>query len=217
MSQHQDRQGKLASILQPAPVVPVVVIHELAHAVPLARALVAGGTPAIEVTLRTPVALDAIRAIATEVEDAKVGAGTVLSPRELAAVARAGAQFAVSPGCTPALLDAAAYSSVPLLPGAATASEVMALLERGYTLQKCFPAAAIGGAALLKSWAGPLPAARFCPTGGITADNAREYLALPNVVCVGGSWLTPRALVEAGDWQAIEALARAACGLRANG
>lgn len=214
MNHHHARQGNLEAILTSSPVVPVVVIHDLAHAVPLARALVAGGTPAIEVTLRTPVALDAIRAIATEVEGAMVGAGTVLLPRDLAAVARAGAKFAVSPGCTPALLDAAAYSAVPLLPGAATASEVMALLERGYTLQKCFPAAAIGGAALLKSWAGPLPAARFCPTGGITTDNARDYLALPNVVCVGGSWLTPRATVDAGDWKAIEALARAASQLR---
>lgn len=214
MTHHHARQGNLEAILTSSPVVPVVVIHDLAHAVPLARALVAGGTPAIEVTLRTPVALDAIRAIAAEVEGAMVGAGTVLLPRDLAAVARAGAKFAVSPGCTPALLDAAAYSAVPLLPGAATASEVMALLERGYTLQKCFPAAAIGGAALLKSWAGPLPAARFCPTGGITTDNARDYLALPNVVCVGGSWLTPRAAVDAGDWKAIEALARAASRFR---
>jgi 2-dehydro-3-deoxyphosphogluconate aldolase/(4S)-4-hydroxy-2-oxoglutarate aldolase len=214
---HHARQGQLEAILKSAPVVPVVVIHELAHAVPLARALVAGGTPAIEVTLRTPVALDAIRAIAAEVEGAMVGAGTVLTPRDLAAVARAGARFAVSPGCTPALLDAAAYSTVPLLPGAATASEVMALLERGYNLQKCFPAAAIGGVALLKAWAGPLAAARFCPTGGITADNARDYLALPNVMCVGGSWLTPGPALAAGDWQSIEALARSASRLRATG
>jgi 2-dehydro-3-deoxyphosphogluconate aldolase/(4S)-4-hydroxy-2-oxoglutarate aldolase len=216
MSPNDTRQSALESILTSAPVVPVVVIHELAHAVPLARALVAGGAPAIEVTLRTPVALDAIRAIATEVEGAKVGAGTVLSPHDLTAATHAGAHFAVSPGCTRALLDAAAYIAVPLLPGAATASEVLALLERGYTLQKCFPAAVIGGTALLKAWAGPLPTARFCPTGGITAEHAREYLTLPNVVCVGGSWLTPRALVEAGDWQAIEALARAASALRAN-
>ncbi|HET7929827.1 MAG TPA: bifunctional 4-hydroxy-2-oxoglutarate aldolase/2-dehydro-3-deoxy-phosphogluconate aldolase [Rhodanobacteraceae bacterium] len=214
---HHARQGQLESTLKSAPVVPVVVIHELAHAVPLARALVAGGTPAIEVTLRTPVALDAIRAIAAEVEGAMVGAGTVLTPRDLAAVARAGARFAVSPGCTPALLDAAAYSTVPLLPGAATASEVMALLERGYNLQKCFPAAAIGGVALLKAWAGPLAGARFCPTGGIAADNARDYLALPNVMCVGGSWLTPGPALAAGDWQSIEALARSASRLRATG
>lgn len=215
MSHHAIRQGNLETILRSAPVVPVVVIQELAHAVPLARALVAGGTPAIEVTLRTPVALDAIRAIAAEVEGAHVGAGTVLTPRDLAAVARAGASFAVSPGATSSLLDAAAYSGVPLLPGAATASEVMSLLERGYTLQKCFPAAAVGGVALLKSWAGPLPAARFCPTGGITEANARDFLALPNVVCVGGSWLAPGAAVKAGDWKAIEQLARAASALRA--
>lgn len=208
------RQATLASILKLAPVVPVVVIHELAHAVPLARALVAGGTPAIEVTLRTPVALDAIRAIAVEVDGAQVGVGTVLSPRDLEAAERAGARFAVSPGVTHDLLDAADDSEVPLLPGAATASEVMQLLERGYTYQKCFPAAAIGGAALLRAWAGPLPAARFCPTGGITVDSAREYLALPNVVCVGGSWLAPRQAVEAGDWKMIESLARAAAVLR---
>ncbi len=213
MSPHDPRQGTLASILKLAPVVPVVVIHELAHAVPLARALVAGGTPAIEVTLRTPVALDAIRAIAAEVEGAHVGAGTVLTPRSYEAAASAGAHFAVSPGVTPALLDAAAYSRVPLLPGAATASEVMALLERGYTLQKCFPASAIGGTALLQSWAGPLPTARFCPTGGVSAANARDYLALPNVVCVGGSWLAPPKIVEAGDWKAIESLARAAAAI----
>jgi 2-dehydro-3-deoxyphosphogluconate aldolase/(4S)-4-hydroxy-2-oxoglutarate aldolase len=214
MNRYDTSQASLEPILRLSPVVPVIVIHDLAHAVPLARALVAGGTPAIEVTLRTPVALDAIRAIAGEVEGAQVGAGTVLTPRDLEAAASAGARFAVSPGATPALLDAAAYSHVPLLPGAATAGEVMALLERGYKLQKCFPAAAIGGPALLRSWSGPLPAARFCPTGGITAGNAREYLSLPNVVCVGGSWLAPRAAVEAGDWVAIEQLARTAAALR---
>lgn len=210
MSHHNARQANLESILRLAPVVPVVVIHDLAHAVPLARALVAGGTPAIEITLRTPVALDAIRAIAAEVEGAQVGAGTVLTPRDLEAASAAGARFAVSPGATPGLLDAAAYSPVPLLPGAASASEVMALIERGYTLQKCFPAAAIGGPELLRGWAGPLPAARFCPTGGITAERALDYLALPNVICVGGSWLAPRSAVDAGDWAAVERLARAA-------
>jgi 2-dehydro-3-deoxyphosphogluconate aldolase/(4S)-4-hydroxy-2-oxoglutarate aldolase len=210
MNRYDSRQANLEPILRLSPVVPVVVIHELAHAVPLARALVAGGTPAIEVTLRTPIALQAIRAISAEVEGARVGAGTVLTPRDLEAAASAGARFAVSPGATPALLDAAAYSHVPLLPGAATAGEVMGLLERGYTLQKCFPAAAIGGPALLRSWAGPLPTARFCPTGGISTENAREYLALPNVICVGGSWLAPKAALEAGDWAAIERLAHAA-------
>lgn len=206
-------QHRLESVLTLAPVIPVVVIHDLAHAVPLARALVAGGTPAIEVTLRTPAALDAIRAIAAEVEGAQVGAGTVLTPKDLAAAQQAGATFAVSPGVTPALLDAADASDVPLLPGAATGSEVMQLLERGYRYLKCFPAAAIGGVDLLRSWAGPLPAARFCPTGGIRPDNAADYLALPNVICVGGTWLTPRERVEAGDWAGIEALARAAASL----
>lgn len=208
------RQTALATILEAAPVVPVVVIHDPADAVPLARALVAGGTPAIEVTLRTPAALDAIRAIATEVDGARVGAGTVLTPADLAAVARAGACFAVSPGATPALLEAADDSEIPLLPGAASASEVMQWLERGHTLQKCFPAAAIGGPALLRGWAGPLPAVRFCPTGGIRADTAADYLALPNVVCVGGSWLTPQNLVAARDWRAIERLASEAAALR---
>lgn len=209
-----DKQAALDTMLQRAPVIPVVVVHELAHAVPMARALVAGGTPVIEVTLRTPVALDAIRAIAGEVEGAVVGAGTVLAPRDLTAVAGAGAHFAVSPGSTASLLDAAADNPMPLLPGAATASEVMHLLERGHTLQKCFPASAIGGTALLRGWAGPLPAARFCPTGGIRADTAATYLALPNVVCVGGSWLTPRNLVATGDWTAIETLAREAAALQ---
>lgn len=213
MTTSDSRQTTLQSILQLAPVVPVIVIHDLAHAVPLARALVAGGTPAIEVTLRTPVALDAIRAIAAEVEGARIGAGTVLTPHDLDAVTRAGASFAVSPGATPTLLDAAADSPIPLLPGAATASEVMTLLERGHTLQKCFPAAALGGTAMLRSWAGPLSAARFCPTGGITVDSARDYLSLPNVMCVGGSWLAPREMVEARNWGAIEALARAATAL----
>lgn len=203
-------QHRLETILKLAPVVPVVVIHDAGNAVPLARALVAGGTPAIEVTLRTPAALDAIRNIAAEVEGAQVGAGTVLNPHDLAAARQAGACFAVSPGSTSALLDAADDEGLPLLPGIATASEIMRLLQRGQTLMKCFPAAAIGGAPLLRSWSGPLPAARFCPTGGIRADNAADYLALPNVICVGGSWLTPRKHIEAGDWTGIETLARAA-------
>lgn len=214
MTPISDKQASLDQLMRTAPVIPVVVIHDAADAVPLARALVAGGTPAIEVTLRTPAALQAIRAIAHEVEGAQVGAGTVLTPDDMTAVSAAGARFAVSPGATPALLDAADDSDVPLLPGAGTASEVMQLLERGHTLQKCFPASAIGGVDLLRSWAGPLPAARFCPTGGIRPDNAGDYLALPNVICVGGSWLTPRKLVAAGDWTAIESLARAAAALR---
>lgn len=209
-----DRTAKLESVLALAPVVPVVVIEDVAHAVPLARALVAGGTPAIEVTLRTPAALDAIRAIAGQVEGAHVGAGTVLDADQYEAAVQAGATFIVSPGSTPALLDAAARQSVPLLPGAASASEAMNLLEHGYTLQKFFPAEAAGGVAMLRSLGGPLPGIRFCPTGGVKPGNAREYLALPNVVCVGGSWLTPAKLVQAGDWAAIEQLAREAAALR---
>jgi 2-dehydro-3-deoxyphosphogluconate aldolase/(4S)-4-hydroxy-2-oxoglutarate aldolase len=213
MSANETRQSALEVILNRAPVVPVVVIDNVEHAVPLARALVAGGTPAIEVTLRTPAALDAIRAIAAEVEGACVGAGTVLNPHDLEAATQAGARFAVSPGSSSALLNAAAYSTLPLLPGAATASEAMTLLEQGYRLQKFFPAQAAGGPAMLRSLDGPLPGIRFCPTGGITPQNAADYLALPNVICVGGSWLTPRDLQQAGDWTAIEQRARAATGL----
>lgn len=208
------RQIALKSILALAPVVPVVIIDDVTHAVPMARALVAGGIPAIEVTLRTDAALDAIRAIANEVDGACVGAGTVLTAAQLEAARQAGARFAVSPGGSPKLLDAADQSELPLLPGAASASEAMTLLERGYALQKFFPASAAGGPALLKALSSPLPAIRFCPTGGITMQNAAEYLSLPNVVCVGGSWLTPRELLRAGDWAAIETLAREANGLR---
>ncbi|MDE2272551.1 MAG: bifunctional 4-hydroxy-2-oxoglutarate aldolase/2-dehydro-3-deoxy-phosphogluconate aldolase [Xanthomonadaceae bacterium] len=211
---HDARQTTLQSILALAPVVPVVIIDDVAHAVPMARALVAGGIPAIEVTLRTDAALDAIRAIANEVDGACVGAGTVLTSAQLEAAGHAGARFAVSPGTSPRLLDAADQSELPLLPGAASASEAMTLLERGHALQKFFPASAAGGPALLKALSSPLPAIRFCPTGGITARNAGEYLSLPNVVCVGGSWLTPRDLLEAGAWTAIEALAREAAALR---
>lgn len=209
-----DRQTVLQPVLALAPVVPVVIIDDVAHAVPMAHALVAGGIPAIEVTLRTDAALDAIRAIAAEVEGACVGAGTVLTAAQLDAAANAGARFAVSPGASPRLLDAADQSELPLLPGAASASEAMTLLERGYVLQKFFPASAAGGPGLLKALSSPLPAIRFCPTGGITTQNAGEYLSLPNVVCVGGSWLTPRDLMQAGDWPAIEALARKAAALR---
>jgi 2-dehydro-3-deoxyphosphogluconate aldolase/(4S)-4-hydroxy-2-oxoglutarate aldolase len=211
---HDTRHTTLQSILALAPVVPVVVINNVAHAVPMARALVAGGVPAIEVTLRTDAALDAIRAIAAEVEGACVGAGTVLTPAQLNAAANAGARFAVSPGTSPRLLDAADRSQLPLLPGAASASEAMTLLERGYALQKFFPAAAAGGPDLLRALSSPLPAIRFCPTGGITMQNAGEYLSLANVACVGGSWLTPRDLMQAGDWAAIETLAREAAALR---
>lgn len=209
------RQRDLDAMLALAPVVAVVVIERVEDAAPLAHALVAGGIRAIEVTLRTPVAPEAIRAIADEVDGACVGAGTVLRPGDFVVAKQAGARFNVSPGSTDTLLAAADGIDVPWLPGAATASEALALFERGYRLQKFFPAAAVGGVEHLRSLAGPLPGIRFCPTGGIDAANAARYLALPNVVCVGGSWLTPRDLVAAQDWPAIENLARAAVQLRA--
>jgi 2-dehydro-3-deoxyphosphogluconate aldolase / (4S)-4-hydroxy-2-oxoglutarate aldolase len=208
-------QNELASLMRLAPVIPVVVIDDARAAVPMARALVAGGVPAIEVTLRTPAALEAVRAIAAEVEGAVVGVGTVLGETDLRAAYEAGARFAVSPGVTPRLLDAAEDVPLALLPGAATASEAMGLLERGYRHLKFFPAVPAGGARLLAAWAGPLPQLRFCPTGGISAASAAEFLALPNVLCVGGSWLTPADKLATGDWAGIEALARAAANLRA--
>ncbi|MGW3337817.1 bifunctional 4-hydroxy-2-oxoglutarate aldolase/2-dehydro-3-deoxy-phosphogluconate aldolase [Streptomyces sp. NPDC001009] len=203
-----------ASVLDLAPVLPVVVLSDAADAVPLARALVAGGLPAIEVTLRTPAALDGIRAIAEEVPEAVVGAGTVITPEQVTRCVTAGARFLVSPGWTETLLAAMRESGVPFLPGVSTASEVVALLERGVREMKFFPAQAAGGAAYLKSLAGPLPDARFCPTGGIAEASAPEYLALPNVGCVGGSWMVPADAVAAGDWARIEELARGAAGLR---
>ncbi|HZR34420.1 MAG TPA: bifunctional 4-hydroxy-2-oxoglutarate aldolase/2-dehydro-3-deoxy-phosphogluconate aldolase [Nevskia sp.] len=211
----QEKQDRLARLFALAPVIAVVVIDEAKHAVPLTRALLEGGVQGIEITLRTPAALDAIRAIAQELPQAAVGSGTVLTPEDLAASEKAGARFAVSPGCTPRLLAAAADSAVPYLPAAATASEVMVLLERGYRHLKFFPAQAAGGVAMLRAWAGPLPAARFCATGGISPENAPSYLALPNVPCVGGSWLTPASGLAAGDWPAVTELARQACRLRA--
>lgn len=202
------------SLLSVVPVVPVVVIDDLAHAVPVARALVEGGLPVIELTLRTPVALEAIHAIATQVPEILVGAGTIVTPGQVKQAADAGAAFLVSPGCTPQLLSAMAESDLPFLPGTATVSEALAVLEAGYTEMKFFPAEASGGAAYLKSIASPLPAARFCPTGGITAASAPSYLALPNVGCVGGSWLTPSDALAAGDWARISALAAEAAALR---
>lgn len=215
MSAMQQKQDELARLFALAPVIAVVVIDEARHAVPLARALLEGGVQGIEITLRTPAALDAIRAIAQELPQALVGSGTVLTPEDLIASQKAGARFAVSPGCTPRLMAAAADCALPYLPAAATASEVMLLLEQGYRHLKFFPAQAAGGVALLRSWAGPLPAARFCATGGVSPENAGSYLALGNVPCVGGSWLTPAASVAAGDWASIAQLARQACGLRA--
>ncbi|MFC7263234.1 bifunctional 4-hydroxy-2-oxoglutarate aldolase/2-dehydro-3-deoxy-phosphogluconate aldolase [Streptomyces lutosisoli] len=203
-----------ASVLDLAPVVPVVVVTDAADAVPLARALVAGGLPAIEVTLRTPAALDAIRAIAAEVPGAVVGAGTVLSPEQVTDSVVAGARFLVSPGWTDVLLDAMRASGVPFLPGVSTTSEVVTLLERGVREMKFFPAQAAGGTAYLKSLAGPLPLARFCPTGGIGPGSAPEYLALPNVGCVGGTWMLPDDALAAKDWGRVERLAREAAALR---
>jgi 2-dehydro-3-deoxyphosphogluconate aldolase/(4S)-4-hydroxy-2-oxoglutarate aldolase len=199
--------------LSVAPVVPVVVLDSVADAVPVARALVAGGLPVIELTLRTPVALDAIRAIADEVPEILVGAGTIVAPGQAKEALDAGAQFLVSPGTTPSLLAAMGDTGLPFLPGVATVSEVLGLLEAGISAMKFFPAEASGGAAFLKSIASPVPAARFCPTGGITAATAPSYLSLPNVGCVGGSWLTPGDAVAAGDWDRVTSLAKAAAAL----
>ncbi|MFJ3301981.1 bifunctional 4-hydroxy-2-oxoglutarate aldolase/2-dehydro-3-deoxy-phosphogluconate aldolase [Streptomyces sp. NPDC086549] len=206
-----------SSLLDLAPVLPVVVAGDAADAVPLARALVSGGLPAIEVTLRTPAALDAVRAIAAEVPDAVVGAGTVITPAQVTECVAAGARFLVSPGWTDVLLDAMRASGLPFLPGVSTTTEVVALLERGVREMKFFPAQAAGGTAYLRSLAGPLPQARFCPTGGIGPGNAPEYLSLPNVGCVGGTWMIPADAVAARDWTRIEALAREAAGLRGSG
>lgn len=195
-----------------APVIPVLVIENPAQARPLAEALVAGGLPVLEVTLRTPCALEAIAEMAA-VPGARVGAGTVLSAADARRAREAGATFAVSPGATGALLAACTAEALPLLPGAATASEVMALLESGYSTLKFFPAGPAGGPALLKALHGPLPQARFCPTGGVSATNAGDYLALANVACVGGSWVAPASLMAQGDWAGIEALAREAAAL----
>lgn len=203
------------SMLDRVPVVPVVVVTELAHAVPLARALARGGLPVVELTLRTPVALDAIRAIAAEVPEVLIGAGTIVDPKQAAIAVEAGADFLVSPGSTRALLDAMLGTGVPFLPGVATVSEVLAALEVGLTELKFFPAEAAGGAAYLKSIAGPLPQVRFCPTGGITPASASSYLALPNVGCVGGSWLTPAAALASNDWDTVERLARESAALGA--
>ncbi|RBO54342.1 keto-deoxy-phosphogluconate aldolase [Rhodovulum sp. BSW8] len=200
------------ALCRKAPVIPVLVIEDAALARPLAEALVAGGLPVLEVTLRTPAALDAIREMAG-VEGGVVGAGTLLTPADVEAATAAGARFGVSPGSTPALLDAARAGDLPLLPGAATASEAMALLEKGYSVQKFFPAETAGGAAALKALASPLPQIRFCPTGGVSLANAASYLGLPNVLCVGGSWVAPKEKVAAGDWDAIVALAREAAAL----
>jgi 2-dehydro-3-deoxyphosphogluconate aldolase / (4S)-4-hydroxy-2-oxoglutarate aldolase len=201
------------SLLNRVPVIPVVVIDDLGHAVPIARALVAGGLPVIELTLRTPVALDAIERIANEVPEIFLGAGTIVDPDQAKQAAASGAQFLVSPGSTRTLLSAMADTGLPHLPGVATVSEILTALEAGYADLKFFPAEAAGGANYLKSVSSPIPAARFCPTGGISTANAAQYLALPNVGCVGGSWITPSDVVAAQNWGRVTDLAAGAATL----
>jgi 2-dehydro-3-deoxyphosphogluconate aldolase/(4S)-4-hydroxy-2-oxoglutarate aldolase len=201
----------MIELMTRAVVIPVLTIDRVEDAVPLARALVEGGLEVLEVTLRTPVALEAIRAIVAEVPQAVVGSGTALTPRDVEASARAGAVFAVSPGLTPALLAA---DAIPLLPGVATASELMLGLEAGLQAFKFFPAVQAGGVAMLKAWAGPFAAARFCPTGGIDVSNASTFLDLPTVLCVGGGWVAPKSMIDGGDWTGIAALARQARALK---
>lgn len=210
MSQNID---KIEAVMTAAPVIPVLVVEDPKKAVPMAEALVRGGLPAIEITLRTPRALEAIKAVSDNVEGAMVGAGTVLTPAQYEEAAAAGSRFIVSPGATDKLLNAAEGSDVPLLPGAATASEVMRLLERGYERLKFFPAEQAGGAPYLKSLSSPLAQAKFCPTGGVTIHKAIDYLKLPNVLCVGGSWIADAKAMASQDWSGIEERARAAASL----
>ena len=197
-------------VLKTGPVVPVIVINDLDHAVPLAKALLAGGVKVLEVTLRTPIAIEAIRMIAEEVPEAVVGAGTVATEADLQAVSDAGGVFAISPGLTPRLLSAANNGSIALIPGISSASELMLGMEYGLTEFKFFPAEAAGGISMLKSIGGPFPQVSFCPTGGISPANYKEYLSLKNVACVGGSWLAPVDAMEQGDWQKITNLAQMA-------
>jgi len=197
-------------VLAEGPVIPVIVIHRLEHAVPLASALVAGGVRVLEITLRTPVAVEAIRLISEGVPEAIVGAGTVINAEELKAVEQAGALFAISPGLTPELLEAANRGAIALIPGVSTISELMTGISRGYTHFKFFPAEAAGGVKTLKAFAGPFPAIKFCPTGGITPETCNDYLALANVMCVGGSWLVPSDAVENERWEEVTALAKEA-------
>jgi 2-dehydro-3-deoxyphosphogluconate aldolase/(4S)-4-hydroxy-2-oxoglutarate aldolase len=204
---------KAAEICRLAPVVPVLVINDLAHAAPLARALVAGGLPALEVTLRTACALDAIRAM-SDVPGGVVGAGTLLTAADVKAAKAAGAKFGVSPGATDRIIAACEDEGLPLLPGAATASEIMALFEKGYTVQKFFPAEQAGGAAYLKSIGAPLPQVMFCPTGGISLKIAPDYLALKTILCVGGSWVAPSDALANGEWATVTALALEASRLK---
>jgi 2-dehydro-3-deoxyphosphogluconate aldolase / (4S)-4-hydroxy-2-oxoglutarate aldolase len=209
----QEASIKSREICLLAPVIPVLVVTETAHARPLGEALVKGGLPVLEVTLRTPVALEVIREMAS-IGGGVVGAGTLLGPEDVAAAKDAGAKFGVSPGITARLVRACEEAELPLLGGVATVGEAMAMLERGYDVCKFFPAEANGGAKALKAFAGPLPQMSFCPTGGVTPENAPDYLALPNVLCVGGSWIASNDLVAAGNWSDIEARARQASMLK---
>jgi 2-dehydro-3-deoxyphosphogluconate aldolase/(4S)-4-hydroxy-2-oxoglutarate aldolase len=205
---------EIAAIAARAPVIPVLTVERVADAVPLARALIKGGLPVLEVTFRTQAALEAMAAMAREVPEAVVGAGTVLTEEQLRQAIAAGARFGVSPGCTPALAQAVTASGLPFLPGVQTVSEAMALAEQGFRLLKLFPADAAGGTGWLKAVSAPLRGLKFCPTGGIGIETAPAYLALPNVACVGGSWVAPRDAVSAGDWARIERLAAAAAALK---
>ncbi len=202
------------AVMTDAPVIPVIVLDDIAHAVPMARALVAGGVRMLEITLRTAVALDCMKKITAEVPEAVVGVGTVCNAAQAEAAVAAGAKFLVSPGYTSDIGAAAKRLGVPLLPGVATGSEVLQVMADGFTAAKFFPAVPAGGAAMLKAFAGPFADLAFCPTGGISTDNAKDFLALPNVKCVGGSWLTPSKLMAAGDWAAITQLASQSQGLR---
>ena len=206
------RNWKVSSmdVLRAGPVVPVIVINEIVQAVPLAKALVAGGIKVLEVTLRSEVAVDAIRRISEELPEAMIGAGTVITPEDLQAVTEAGAVFAISPGMTPSLLAAANHGPISLIPGVSTASELMSGMAMGYNEFKFFPAEAAGGVQMLKSLGGPFPQITFCPTGGISLKNYKEYLGLANVACVGGSWIVPTDAIQQGDWQRITTLAQEA-------
>ncbi|TCT35294.1 2-dehydro-3-deoxy-phosphogluconate aldolase [Martelella mediterranea] len=205
------KTDNLFKVLTAQPVVPVLIVESVEHAVPLARALVEGGLKALEITLRTDAALDVIKAMSDEIEDAVIGAGTILSAKDYEAAEKAGAKFIVSPGINGDILDAADDSDIPLLPGTATASEVLSLREEGYRVMKFFPAEQAGGAPYLKALSSPLSDIKFCPTGGISLQNAPDYLKLPNVLCVGGSWVAPKDLVAKGDWDGIKKLAEDAC------
>ena len=208
------KQTAIKAILKKAPVVPVMVIEDVKQAVPMARALVAGGLPVLEITLRTAAAMEAMRAIMAEVEGAIVGVGTVITPEQFKQCSKLGCAFAVSPGSTGQLLSAAEDYDMPLLPGGVTASEVMALLEWGYRFQKFFPAEPSGGVAYLSALSSPIPQVQFCPTGSITPELAPGYLKLANVITIGGSWMIPKVKIASGDWAGIEAMARTASQLK---